>query len=153
MLKPLNSNRQSAFTLIEIIVTIVLISISATAIMSVFTSTVRSSANPMILQQAVSIAEAYMEEILLKSYDDPDGLPNVVESDRRLFDNVSDYDGLNDVGAVDQNGNSIPSLSDYTVAVTVTGTTLNTVPALLIRVSVAHTVLAPIVLHGYRTDY
>ncbi len=153
MLKRFHRRDQSAFTLIEIIVTIVLISISATAIMSVFTNTVRSSADPMIQQQAVSIAEAYMEEILLKPYDDPDGLPNIVESDRWFFDDVSDYHGLNDVGAVDQNGNPIPSLSDYTVAVTVTASTLNTVPALLVQVSVAHTVLDPIVLHGYRTDY
>ena len=153
MLKQSCLIRQKAFTLIEIIVTLVLISISATAIMSIFTNTVRSSANPMILQQAVSIAEAYMEEILLKSFDDPDGLPNLVESDRWLFDDVSDYHGLNDVGAVDQSGNSIPSLSDYTVSVTVTGTTLNTIPALLVQVSVAHTILDPIVIHGYRTNY
>lgn len=147
----LRRHKQSAFTLIEIIVTIVLISISATAIMSVFTNTVRSSADPMIQQQAVSIAEAYMEEILLKSYDDPDGIDG--ELLRSEFDDVDDYDGLSDTGAVDQSGNAIGSLAGYTVSVTVNSTTLNAVPALLVRISVAHAVLSPMVLQGYRTNY
>lgn len=144
MVKRYNPKRQSAFTLIEIIVTIVLISISATAIMSVFTSTVRSSANPMILQQAVSIAEAYMEEILLKPFVDPDGIDT--ETLRSNFDDVDDYDGWSDTG----------TLAGYTVTVTVTNAALVAIPsaeALLVRVSVAHTILDPIVLHGYRTNY
>ena len=48
--------RQSAFTLIEIIVTIIVIGISATALLSVFTNMIRGSADPLIQQQATSIA-------------------------------------------------------------------------------------------------
>ncbi len=146
--------RQAAFTLIEIITTIVIIAIAATAIMSVFTSTIKTSADPMIQQQAVSIAEAYMEEILLKPFSDPDGVIN--ETDRKIFDDIFDYDGLNDNGATDQNGTSITSLGDYTVTVSVTNSALNGIAAAnaaLVVVTVSHTVLGPIVLQGYRTDY
>jgi len=145
--------RYHGFTLIEIIVTIVVLSVAATAIMSMFTNTIRTSADPMIQQQALSIAEAYMEEILLKSFNDPDG--GEAGETRSSYDDVDDYDGLNDVGAVDETGTAIPVLADYTVSVTVTsGASLNGITdALRIRVSVDHTVLDPIVIHGYRTDY
>jgi MSHA pilin protein MshD len=64
-----NTRRFNAhgFTLIEIIVTIVVLAIAGTTLLSVFTSTARTIADPMIQQQAISIAEAYMEEVLLKS--------------------------------------------------------------------------------------
>jgi len=141
----------AGFTLIEIITTIVVLAVAATAILSVFSSTVRSSANPMIQQQAVSIAEAYMEEILLKSFNDPDGIGGET---RPNYDDVQDYDGLNDNGARDQDNNAISGLGDYTVTVTVSSSTLNAaVPALRVVVSVNHTVLDPIVLQGYRTNY
>ena len=146
-------HNQTAFTLIEIIVTIVVLSVAATAIMSMFTNTIRTSADPMIRQQALSIAEAYMEEILSKSFDDPNA--DETGETRGSFDDVDDYDGLVDVGAVDETGAAIPVLADYTVSVTVTsGASLNGITdALRIRVSVDHTVLDPIVIHGYRTDY
>ncbi len=145
--------RQSAFTLIEIITTIVIIAVAATAIMSVFTSTIKTSADPMIQQQAVSIAEAYMEEILLKPFSDPDGVGGETRSG---YDDVFDYDLLTDNGATDQNGNGIASLTDYTVTVSVTTSALNGIAAAnaaLVTVTVSHTVLDPIVLHGYRTSY
>lgn len=148
------NSSQTGFTLIEVITTIVIISISATAILSVFSSTIRSSSNPVIQQQAISIAEAYMEEIMLKPFNDPDGTE--VGESRDSFDDVDDYDGLNDVGARDQNDNPIGSLSDYTVTVSVVNSSLNgigAVDALLITVNVAHSVPGNIVLTGYRTDY
>jgi len=132
------------FTLIEVIVTIVVLSIAATAIMSVFTSTIRTSADPMIQQQALSIAEAYMEEIQLKPVSDPGG------SGSR--NDVLDYNGISDT-----------VLTTYTVAVSVTADGLPAIPAvapavpaadaLLIRISVSHAAIDPIVLHGYRTRY
>jgi MSHA pilin protein MshD len=145
--------RQSGFTLIEIIVTIVVLSVAATAIMSMFTNTIRTSADPMIQQQALSIAEAYMEEIMSKPFNDPGGGDG--ETARSSFDDVDDYNSLNDVGAEDENGNPIPILSAYTVTVTVTpNANLNGITdALRIRVSVDHTGLDPIVIHGFRTNY
>ncbi len=148
-----NRYRSAGFTLIEIITTIVVLSIAATTIMSMFSNTIRSSANPMIQQQAISIAEAYMEEILLKPFNDPDGIGGET---RANFDDVLDYNGLNDGGALDQNGNPIASLGDYTVTVSVTNTGINGIASadsFLITVNVAHTVLGSIVLNGFRTNY
>ncbi len=149
----MSNQRQTAFTLIEVITTIVILAVAATAIMSVFTSTIKSSANPMIQQQAVSIAEAYMEEILPKSFSDPDGIGG---QSRSNYDDVFDYDGLNDVGARDQDDNAIASLADYTVTVSVANDALNGIAsadAALITVTADHTVLDPIVLQGYRANY
>ncbi|MCP4767046.1 MAG: type II secretion system protein, partial [Gammaproteobacteria bacterium] len=63
--------RQTAFTLIEVLVTLVVIAVAATALLSVFSNMVRGSADPVIQQQATTIAESYMEEILRKPYEDP----------------------------------------------------------------------------------
>ncbi len=143
--------RYGGFTLIEVITTIVVLGVAATAITSLFTNTIRSSANPVIQQQAISIAEAYMEEILLKSFSDPDGIGGET---RANFDDVLDYNGLTDVGAVDQNGNSIPALNNYTVSVSVNTLDLNGIPgALHISVSVDHSILDPITIDSFRTDY
>ncbi|MCP4490773.1 MAG: prepilin-type N-terminal cleavage/methylation domain-containing protein [Gammaproteobacteria bacterium] len=149
----MSNRRQTAFTLIELITTIVILAVAATAIMGVFTSTIKTSADPVIQQQAVSIAEAYMEEILLKPFSDPDGIGG---ENRSNYDDVFDYDGLNDVGARDQDDNAIASLADYTVTVSVANDALNGIAsadAALITVTADHTVLDPIVLQGYRANY
>jgi len=143
--------RHSGFTLLEIIVTLVVISIAATTLMSVFSSTVRTSADPMIQQQAVSIAEAYMEEILLKDFAVGPG------STRATFDDVLDYDGLLNAGARDQNNNLIAGLGAYTVSVSVAGNSLNGIAvadSMRIDITVAHTAMAGnLLLSGYRTNY
>ena len=151
----------NGFTLIEVIVTIVVLAIASTALLSVFTSTVSTSANPMIQQQAISIAEAYMEEILLKDFSDPD--PLVVEmgaaetgETRINFDDVQDYNSLQDEVVRDQDNNAISLLSGYSVVVTVVGAILNGINAtesMRIDISVNHPAINPIELSGYRTNY
>ncbi len=151
--------RQNAFTLIELIVTIVVIGIAATALMSVFTNMSRGSADPVIQQQATTIAEAYLEEILLRSFDDPQGSESGTtegEAGRAEYDDVKDYRGLGVGAAADQLGNPIAALAAYTVTVSVTNASLNGIAAadsLRIDVSVSHAAIAPVLLSGYRTDY
>lgn len=144
--------RPAGFTLIEVITTIVVLAIAATALLSVFTSTVRGSADPMIQQQAVSISEAYMEEILIKDF------TVGPETTRANFDDVQDYNGLTDVGARDQSNNPITGLGAYTINVTVFADDLNGITsasgdALRIDVTVSHAATGSIVLSGYRTNY
>lgn len=144
-------SRHSGFTLLEIVVTLVVISIAATALMSVFSSTVRTSADPMIQQQAVSIAEAYMEEILLKDF-----APGPGGATRATFDDILDYNGLTDNGARDQNNNLIAGLGAYTIAVAVTGVPLNGIAAtdsLRIDITVSHAVIGILQLSSYRVNY
>ena len=154
--------RQSAFTLIEIIVTIVVVGIAATALLGVFSNLARSSADPALRQQATTIAESYLEEILLRSFDDPQGGENGLgslegESGRAEYDDVQDYSNLAAGPVADQFGNPIAALSAYTVSVTVGSVELDSaIPladTLRVDVRVAHPAIDDIVLSGFRTRY
>jgi len=50
------------FTLIEAIITLVVLSIAAVGVLSVFTTGIQGSANPLVLDQAVQLAQEKMEE-------------------------------------------------------------------------------------------
>ena len=143
----------------EIIVTIIVIGISATALLSVFSNMIRGSADPVIQQQATTIAEAYMEEIMLRAFEDPEG-PETGSAEagetRSSYDDVQDYNSLGTTQVRDQNDNPVAALSDYSVSVVVAGDPLNTVPAgsaLRVDVTVSHPAIADILLSGYRTRY
>lgn len=125
----LRGNALSArgFTLVEMIMYIAIVSIGVAGILSVMTYTSRHSADPMIQQQALLIAESYMEEILLKRFTDPTGTatqicPTPEVGGRASYDNTCDYHNLsNTAGAVDQLGNTVAGLTAYNVSVSVTG--------------------------------
>ena len=159
--KSIRNNR--GVTLVELIVSMVIISIALGGVLMVMNFTVSHSADPMIQHQAVAIAEAYMEEILLQGYFDPD-LPAptvgfdecpVNESDRSLYDNVCDYSGINYSGAKDQKGDDISGLGNYDVSVAVEydDHMLNGDPAQKIIVTVKHSATGDMSLIGYRTNY
>ncbi len=54
----------SGFTLIEIIITLVVLSIAAVGVLSVFTAGMKGSADPLILNQALSLAQEKMDEAI-----------------------------------------------------------------------------------------
>ncbi len=151
--------RQKGFTLIEIIVTIIVIGIAAVALLGVFTNLVRGSADPVIQQQATTIAEAYMEEIMLRAFEDPQGPETGGQEpgeSRPNYDDVQDYNSLGTTEVRDQNNNPIAALVDYDVTVTVTSDSLSSVPlgsAMRIDVTVTHAAIGNILLTGYRTRY
>jgi MSHA pilin protein MshD len=151
--------RQSAFTLIEIIVTIVILAVASTALLSVFTSMVRGSADPVVQQQATTIAEAYLEEILLRAFNDPQGGETGTdegEAGRADYDDVKDYRSLAAGPAADQLGNPVVALAAYTVTVTITNAALGGLPladSLRVDVNVNHPAIGNIQLSGFRTRY
>lgn len=149
------TRRQRGVTLVELLVSIVIVSIAASTVLGVLSMTTAGSADPMIRHQAAAIAEAYLEEILLKPLTDPDGVDG--EAARADFDDLDDYDGLSDAGARDQFGNALARLGDYNVAVTVTPSpALPGVPladALRVDIVVTHTNDIDFVLSGYRTRF
>ncbi len=108
---------QAGATLVELLVSIVIVSISAAAVLGVLSMNVGASADPMQRHQAMAIAESYLEEILLRPIDDPDGVDGEVA--RADFDDLDDYNGLSDTGAIDQFGAAIAGLGDYNVNVSV----------------------------------
>lgn len=144
---------QTGATLVELLLSIVIVAIAASAVLGVLSTTNASSADPMLRHQAASIAEAYLEEILLKSFDDPDGVDG--EAARVDFDDVDDYDGLLDAGARDQFGNPIAALSDYSVSVSVSASAaLPGVPAadvLRVDINVAWQSQIDFIVSSYRT--
>jgi len=151
--KTLHIIRNNAYgsTLIELIITIVIISIALIGILSVVNLTTSHSADPMVQQQAIAIAESYLEEIMLLPVT---ATPDVsVAGDRSTFDNIEDYNGLNDSGATDQNGNPIVNLQNYTVAVSISDETVSTITMKKITVTVSRIGTQNIVLTGYRATY
>jgi MSHA pilin protein MshD len=145
-----NIFKHAGFTLLEIITTVVVIAIAATALMSVLSSTVATSADPVLQHQATAIAEAYMEEILLKDFAIGPG------NTRPTFDDVRDYNSLPDTVVRDQFGVAIGALSDYDITVSVGADGLNGIAAidsLRIDITVSHASIDPVLLSGYRTNY
>lgn len=144
---------QRGFSLIELIVAIVVIGIAASVVLGVLSANAGASADPMIRAQAVAVANAYLEEILLRDFDDPDGSDG--ETARVDFDDVDDYDGLSDSGVRNQFDMPVAGLADYDVAVAVTPSSgLPGVPsadALRVDVSVTRAGGVAITLSAYRT--
>jgi len=134
-----NGINQQGATLVELIISIVVLSVSTVGIMMLITQTTLNSANPMIRAQATAIAQAYMEEILSRRFPSAgDNGPETGET-RSTYDDVADYNGLSDTsGAKNQNGTVISGLEGYNVAVSVTSTALNGTAARRIRVTVTY---------------
>ncbi len=139
------------FTLIELIVAIVVLSIGVTAFVRLINQTTANSIDPVILEQANAIAQSYLEEALLNPFCDPDvstscpvfcsvenmcGVCSNFEglANRALFDDVCDYGNINDnAGAVSQTGGAvIGGTESFNINVTVvdTGITLQATPSL-----------------------
>ncbi len=146
---------QRGVTLVELLVSIVIVGIAAGAVLGVLASNTAASADPMIRHQASAIAEAYLEEILLRSYTDPDGSDG--EGSRTAYDDLDDYDGLIDTPPRDQFGSPIAGLAAYTVSVSVSNSSaLPSVPAAdAVRsdVTVSRGADVSLTLSGYRTRY
>lgn len=142
-------SKQCGFTLIELILFIVIVSVGLAGILSVMNVTVKSSADPMVRKQAMAMAESLLEEILLKNYHDPDAT-NVGETERATWDNVADYAGKTNAAL------GIPdSLSAYVVAIDATNdptTQLQNLPAWRITVTVTQA-SEVITMTGFRTCY
>ena len=148
--EPFASRNQRGLTLIELVVFIVVVSISLAGILSVLNYTTGISANPMLLKQQVAIAESLLEEIESKPFTwcDPDdanvttatssaiggagcaataqGLTPTAGESRYSqvlpFDNVGDYGGLNmNAGILNpSSGTVISGLGSYTATVAIT---------------------------------
>ena len=146
-------------SLVELVVAIVVVAITLTGTMLIVDTTTRRSADPMLERQATSIAESYLEEILQKAYLDPDEgtLCPAPEPTRPLYDNVCDYDGLDEIGARDQNGTRVTGLEAYHVEIRVDrnaqlGSISGSEDVLRIDATVTDPLGRPVLLAAYRTN-
>lgn len=111
---------QRGATLIELIVAIVIIAGAASTIVGLLAAMSRNSANAMSQVQSASIANAYMNEILARSFADPGG---PAETGRADADDVGDYlnaSVLPDTIVRDRQGVPLAEFASYRVAVIIT---------------------------------
>jgi MSHA pilin protein MshD len=147
--------RQRGVTLVELVIAITVVAISVATILGVIGAISSRSADAMVQQQAVAVAQAYLDEILQRWVVDPNGTPP--NTGRGSWDLVDQYNGLLDVGAHDQFGNAIPALGAYTVSVaTSPSSALPGVPSAAARridITVTYPPNGSVMLSGYRTNY
>lgn len=114
---------QSGATLVELVMTIVIISIAIAGVVGAFALIAGRSADPLNQTRAVELAQLYMDEIVSRKYDHnaPEGgVPRYGGScsisteegsgNRSQFNDVDDYDGLVDSPPADAAG----QLNGYT---------------------------------------
>jgi prepilin-type N-terminal cleavage/methylation domain-containing protein len=142
-------------TLVELVVTITVLAAAAAALLGAMSYVAKDSGDAMVRQQAATIAHAYLDEVLSR----PGGPNAVVEPTRAQFDNVLDFNGLNNAnGARDQFDNLIPGLGNYAVNVTVVNGMLGAGAMALpvgtarrVDVTVTHSTGIVAIATGYRT--
>ncbi len=146
---------QAGTTLIELVVFIVIISVSLAGVMIAIDRTARYSTDPLITKQALAIAESMLEEIQLMPFTfcDPDDAnvstaasslgcattpeavgPEAGQGETRYnaafpFDNVNDYHGFSMNPILDITGTAIGGVNAYTANVTVAATGLGGIAA------------------------
>ena len=149
------ASSQRGVTLVELIIAITIVSIAATTILGTVANVATRSADAMVQQQATTLAQAYLDEILQRWVVDPGGTP--ANTGRSSWNLVDQYNGLTDVGARDQFNNAIGALSTYTASVSVVASSgLGSVPSSATRridVTVTHAPNISVTVSGYRTSY
>lgn len=124
------NNKQLGFSLIEMVITIVVLGIALTALSSSLFSGVGKNADPLWQTKATQLSQAYLDEILAMKYQEDSPIeggsvgsctisgPETSETDREKFDDVDDYDGLVETASfLDSTVSSI--YSGYSVSIQV----------------------------------
>lgn len=122
---------QKGATLVELVMTIVIISIAIAGVVGAFSLIAGRSADPLNQTRAVTLAQLYMDEILAKRFadDSPVGGGQATTPDcgnigsdtgesRNDFDDVDDYDGL-DSAPENSEEDAITRYDGFNVLITV----------------------------------
>ncbi len=147
------TSRQRGFTLLEMVIAIVVLGVGLAGVLAAFATVGHGSADAAIAQQMLAIAEEMLEEVQLKPYTAAASTARV-DCERVNFNDTLDYNGYATSGRICTiDGAAIPSLTGYSVQVSVQVSSLSGVAAAQ-RISV--TVSRgndSITLVGWRTDY
>jgi len=124
----MSTRRQHGFTLMEMIVAMVIISVALAGVLGVLSRTSVDSADPMVTKQMTAIAEGLMEEIQLKPFT-AGNTAVTAGCARASYDEIGDYNGYA-FDVCDVSGVAGPA--GYSVTVTVdaaVGDITNNIPA------------------------
>ena len=125
---------EEGFTFVEILITLVFISIALLAVTSQFPMGLLISETAEDITVETNLAQELIEEIRAMSWEDPDAPGSPLGPDgifeqtegRQWYNDVDDYDGLVETPPVDLNGNDMdgtggrPNFAKYRREVTVT---------------------------------
>jgi MSHA pilin protein MshD len=157
----IDRRRGAGFTLIELIVFIVIVSVGLAGVLGSLNISAQHSADPLPPKQALAIAEGLLEEVLLKAYANPSG--GYAETDpancsgRDSYDDVSDYacfDGAPATAIISRDlvGNALPAGYSATIGIATIALGPSAVNTRQVTVTVAYPG-GSIGLTGYRSDY
>jgi len=161
------AGRMRGVTLVELIIAMAIVGVALTGLVAAYNRANVASADPLVTQQMLAVAETMMEEIMQKPYAGDGANPG----NRVLYDEIRDYAGYARTGIVNVNGDPAPGLERYAVAVAVdcpgnSGANgancpgaagvpaipgVNVGDALRIQVTVSAPGAQPLVLTGWRT--
>jgi len=154
-------NARSGFTLIELVVVIVVISLSLLTLIGVFNQAASNSIDPVVQVRALECAQSKLDEILARKFDESTpsgGIPacGSAETNAANCTGITADADLDDVG--DYNGHVDNSLDNCQIIVTVVnaGTELglsSNVQARRITVTVNSTGGGGAVLSAYRANF
>eukprot|EP00752_Nemacystus_decipiens_P018009 g16142.t1 len=114
------------------IATIAILAIAAVSIFSTLSFALRYQSEGIWQVKVSRLADSYMEQILARRFDEttpPGGVPPCVTCSapgsfddgetRAQFDDVDDFDGVDDLPPVDENGAALAGFDNYRVQVSV----------------------------------
>lgn len=131
--------KQCGFSLIEMVVVIVVLAVGLTGVTLVINETVKQSPKPLVQTRAMELAQTYLDEILAKRFDEQSGQGGIPRCDsvdnaaqtcsntmgneeggsRLLFDDVDDYNGLDNLPPITASGVVLNQYDSYRVQVSV----------------------------------
>lgn len=131
--------KQTGITLVELVISIVIVGIAGTALLQSLGFLTLGNVDPMLRSQSNLLAQSMLNEVMGQSFFEPDNdprtdsgvMPLVCKNpetdggyDRRLWDNICDYQGFNSSnadngmsGIRDKNGDTIAGLDGYVIVV------------------------------------
>jgi MSHA pilin protein MshD len=134
------------FTLIEVILFVVVVSVGLAGLLLVFSTGVKNSADPMIRKQAMLIAEATLNEVMQKSFQNdaadssnssstlgctPTTTPACTANSwvsRPNYNDVDDFNGFFQTGIRQIDGSTaISGLESYSLNISVAGSALGAI--------------------------
>lgn len=125
--------RQQGVTLVELVISIIILSIAVVALLSSFSLSIGSSADPLWRNKTLKLAQLYLDEILAKKYDESTpigGVPALATPTctglgpegsevRATYNDVDDYHGITNAVPSSLTGALDSSYADYLITITV----------------------------------